>query len=81
MTQSLFISRRRLLMTFVNSLFSFFLLPKRVFADTNSGTFLALKTDDDWKNSLSPEAYKVLRKEGVLFTLSILAICLRIKEH
>ena len=64
MSKSLSFSRRALIMAFANSCFYFIFRPKIVFADTQSSENYLSKSDLDWKNSLSPEVYNVLRKEG-----------------
>ena len=57
-------SRRIFLMSFVNGFFWLAFNPKRVFADSKSFDDSCIRSDSDWKNTLSSEAYQVLRKEG-----------------
>ena len=60
----LFVNRRSLIMSLFASLASFFLKPKDVLAASKADDSAWSLTEQEWRNRLSSQAFKVLRQEG-----------------
>ncbi len=60
----LFWNRRSFLMALLTSLMGFFARPFMLFAASKSNETRWNLSDEEWRQRLTPDAYKVLRKEG-----------------